>query len=165
MNTPNTKEKDIIKKGEFDVDYSKGLLWTVDDVLKNFEHLFLYDQYYSRPNYENRLFGRWHPDKVIEGIAVDVKLKDLSSETKEEVKKYVKENGVRFFTANDDDEGYPKGHPKYDEEYCEDRCYGYYLDTENNKNINFEPLDRFTTPDLGHTGLYAKNSEGEYKGI
>jgi len=133
---------------------------TVDDVLKNFDNLFLYDQYYERPNYENRLFGHFKPecsDKFI--------LKNSSSELKEEVKKYVKENGVRFFTANDDDEGYPKGHPKYDEEYCEDRCYGYYLDTENNKNINFEPLDRHTAPDLGHTGLYAKNSEGQYKGV
>ena len=136
------------------------MITTVDDVLKNFDNLFLYDQYYERPNYENRLFGHFKPecsDKFI--------LKNSSSELKEEVKKYVKENGVRFFTANDDDEGYPKGHPKYDEEYCEDRCYGYYLDTENNKNINFEPLDRHTAPDLGHTGLYAKNSEGQYKGV
>ena len=138
------------------------MITTVDDVLKNFEHLFLYDQYYERPNFINRLFGHWHPDRV---AVEDFRLKDLSSELKEEVKKYVKENGVRFFTANDDDEGYPKNHPEYDEEYCEDRCYGYYLDTDSNKNIDFQPLDRFTTPDLGHTGLYAKNSEGEYKGI
>ena len=136
------------------------MITTVDDVLKNFDNIFLYAQYYSRPNYENRLFGHFKPecsDKFI--------LKNSSSELKEEVKKYVKENGVRFFTANDDDEGYPENHPEYDEEYCEDRCYGYYLDTENNKNINFEPLDRHTAPDLGHTGLYAKNSEGQYKGV
>ena len=136
------------------------MITTVDDVLKNFDNLFLYDQYYERPNYENRLFGHFKPecsDKFI--------LKNSSSELKEEVKKYVKENGVRFFTANDDDEGYPKGHPKYDEEYCEDRCYGYYLDTENNKNINFEPLDIHTTNDLGHVRLYAKNSEGKYEQV
>ena len=164
MNTPNTKEKDIIKKGEFDVDYSKGLLWTVDDVLKNFEHLFLYDQYYSRPNYENRLFGRWHPDRVVEE---DFRLKDLSFELRTELKKYIKENGVRFFTANDDDEGYPENHPEYTDDFggVDDRCYGYYLDTENNKNINFEPLDRHTTTDLGHTRLYAKNSEGKYEQV
>ena len=132
----------------------------IDDVLKNFDNLFLYDQYYERPNYENRLFGHFKPecsDKFI--------LKNSSSELKEEVKKYVKENGVRFFTANDDDEGYPKNHPEYDEEYCDDRCYGYYLDTDNNKAINFEPLDRHTTPDLGHARLYAKNSEGKYEQV
>jgi hypothetical protein len=138
------------------------MITTVDDVLKNFEHLFLYDQYYERPNFINRLFGHWHPDRV---AVEDFRLKDLSSELKEEIKKYVKDNGVRFFTANDDDEGYPKGHPEYDEEYCDDRCYGYYLDTDNNKAINFEPLDRHTTPDLGHARLYAKNSEGKYEQV
>ena len=132
----------------------KTTITTVQDVLNNSEYLFFFDKYYERPDYENKLYAR-----------TVLMLSKLPSELKEEIKKYVKENGVRFFTANDDDEGYPKGHPKYDEEYCEDRCYGYYLDTENNKNINFEPLDKHTTPDLGHTGLYAKNSEGEYKGI
>ena len=138
------------------------MITTVDDVLKNFDNLFLYDQYYERPNFINRLFGHWHPDRV---AVEDFRLKDLSSELKEEVKKYVKDNGVRFFTANDDDEGYPKNHPEYDEEYCDDRCYGYYLDTDNNKAINFEPLDIHTTPDLGHARLYAKNSEGKYEGV
>ena len=136
------------------------MITTVDDVLKNFEHLFLYDQYYERPNFINRLFGYFKPecsDKFI--------LKNSSSELKEEVKKYVKENGVRFFTANDDDEGYPESHPEYDEDYCDDRCYGYYLDIDNNKAINFEPLDRHTTPDLGHARLYSKNSEGKYEQV
>ena len=132
----------------------KTTITTVDDVLNNSEYLFFFDKYYERPDYENKLYAR-----------TVLMLSKLPSELKEEIKKYVKENGVRFFTANDDDEGYPENHPKYDEEFGDDRCYGYYLDTENNKNINFEPLDRFTTPDLGHTGLYAKNSEGEYKGI
>ena len=132
----------------------KTTITTVQDVLNNSEYLFFFDKYYERPDYENKLYAR-----------TVLMLSKLPSELKEEIKKYVKENGVRFFTANDDDEGYPKSHPEYDEEYCEDRCYGYYLDTENNKNINFEPLDRHTAPDLGHTGLYAKNSEGQYKGV
>ena len=132
----------------------KTTITTVDDVLKNSEYLFFFDKYYERPDYENKLYAR-----------TVLMLSKLPSELKEEIKKYVKENGVRFFTANDDDEGYPESHPEYDEDYCDDRCYGYYLDTENNKNINFEPLDRFTAPDLGHTGLYAKNSEGQYKGV
>ena len=124
----------------------KTTITTIQDVLNNSEHLFFFDTYYSRPEYENKIYGR--------GVLM---LSKLSSELKEEIKKYVKENGVRFFTANDDDEGYPKNHPEYDEEYCEDRCYCYYLDTDNNKNINFEPLDRFTTADLGHTALYSVN--------
>mgnify|MGYP003150837490 FL=1 len=132
----------------------KTTITTVQDVLNNSEYLFFFDKYYERPDYENKLYAR-----------TVLMLSKLPSELKEEIKKYVKENGVRFFTANDDDEGYPENHPEYDEEYCEDRCYGYYLDTDSNKNIDFQPLDRFTTPDLGHTGLYAKNSEGEYKGI
>ena len=140
------------------------MITTVDDVLKNFDNLFLYDQYSERPNYENRLFGRWHPDRV---AVEDFRLKDLPSELRTEIKKYVKDNGVRFFTANDDDEGYPENHPEYTDDFggVDDRCYGYYLDTENNKNINFEPLDRHTTTDLGHTRLYAKNSEGKYEQV
>ena len=130
---------------------------TVDDVLKNSEYLFLYDKYYSRPSFVDKLFGRGHTD--------DNSLTKLSFELRTELKKYIKENGVRFFTANDDDEGYPESHPEYDEDYCEDRCYGYYLDTDNNKAINFEPLDRHTTNDLGHVRLYAKNSEGKYEQV
>ena len=114
----------------------KTTITTIQDVLNNSEHLFFFDTYYDRPEYENKLYAR-----------TVLMLSKLSSELKEEIKKYVKENGVRFFTANDDDEGYPKNHPEY----------GYYLDTDNNNNINFEPLDRFTTPDLGHTALYSVN--------
>ena len=119
----------------------KTTITTIQDVLNNSEDLFFFDTYYDRPEYENKLFHR----SVL-------KIRKLPSELREEINNYVKENGVRFFTANDDDEGYPKNHPKYDEEHCEDRCYGYYLDTD--KNIDFAPLDRFTAPDLGHARMY-----------
>ena len=121
----------------------KTTITTIQDVLNNSEDLFFFDTYYDRPEYENKLFHR----SVL-------KIRKLPSELREEINNYVKENGVRFFTANDDDEGYPKNHPKYDEEHCEDRCYGYYLDSDNNKNIDFAPLDRFTAPDLGHARMY-----------
>ncbi len=62
------------------------MITTVDDVLKNFDNLFLYDQYYERPNFINRLFGHWHPDRV---AVEDFRLKDLSSELKEEVKAHL----------------------------------------------------------------------------
>ena len=71
----------------------KTTITTIQDVLNNSEHLFFFDTYYDRPEYENKLYAR-----------TVLMLRKLPSELKEEIKKYVKENGVRFFTANDDDD-------------------------------------------------------------
>ena len=84
---------------------------------------------------------------------------DISKEVKEEIVEYIKNNGVYFFTANDDDQGYSKNDPRYDIDYCEDRCEGFYLDTEFNKNISFEPLDNYTEFDLGHARMYYKEND------
>ena len=83
----------------------------------------------------------------------------VEQEIKKDIVEYIKNNGVYFFTANDDDQGYSKDDPRYDIDYCEDRCEGYYLDTEFNKNISFEPLDIYTEFDLGHARMYYQEKD------
>ena len=119
----------------------------IKEVIDQFEYLAIWTNYYDRPNKNNRLFGRRKED-------ADIQLSAVSEKVKEEIVEYIKNNGVKFFTANDDDEGYSKDDSRFDIEYCEDRCEGFYLDTEIKGNINFEPLDNYTEYDLGHARMY-----------
>jgi len=122
------------------------------DIIDQYEYLAVWSNYYERPNKNNRLFGRPKKD-------TSIRLKDISEEVKKDIVEYIKNNGVYFFTANDDDQGYSKDDPRYDIDYCEDRCEGYYLDTEFNKNISFEPLDIYTEIDLGHARMYYQEKD------
>jgi hypothetical protein len=121
------------------------------EIIEQYEYLAVWTNYYDRPNKNNRLFGR-------PKLSSTVLLKNLSEETKKAIVEYIKNNGVYFFTANDDDEGYSKDDSRFDIEYCEDRCEGFYLDTESKGNIGFEPLDNYTDYDLGHARMYYKEN-------
>jgi len=121
------------------------------DIINQYEYLAVWSDYYERPNKNNRLFGMPKNEN-------STRLKDISKEVKKDIVEYIKNNGVYFFTANDDDEGYSKNDPRFDIEYCEDRCEGFYLDTEFEGNISFEPLDNYTSFDLGHARLYFKKN-------
>tara|TARA_X000001388_G_C2218981_1_gene118450 strand:+ start:267 stop:713 length:447 start_codon:yes stop_codon:yes gene_type:complete len=121
------------------------------EIIEQYEYISVWSNYYDRPNKNNRLFGRPKKD-------TSIRLKDISDETKKVIVEYIKNNGVYFFTANDDDEGYAKDDSRFDIEYCEDRCEGFYLDTESKGNIGFEPLDIYTEQDLGHARMYYKEN-------
>ena len=121
------------------------------EIIEQYEYLAVWTNYYDRKNKNNRLFGR-------PKLSSTVLLKNLSEETKKAIVEYIKNNGVYFFTANDDDEGYSVDDPRYDIEYCSDRCEGFYLDTNSKGNIGFEPLDNYTDYDLGHARMYYKEN-------
>ena len=121
------------------------------EIIEKFEYISIFTNYYDRPNRNNKLFGR-------KKAGSDIRIVDISDETKKVIVEYIKNNGVYFFTANDDDEGYAKDDPRFDIDYCDDRCEGFYLDTEFKGNINFEPLDNYTEYDLGHARMYYKEN-------
>lgn len=121
------------------------------EIIEQYEYLAVWTNYYERPNKNGRLFGMPKNEN-------STRLKDISDETKKVIVEYIKNNGVYFFTANDDDWGYAKDDPRYDIDYCEDRCEGFYLDTESKGNISFEPLDYYTEHDLGHARMYYKEN-------
>jgi len=124
---------------------------TAIEVINQYEYLAVWTNYYERSNKNNKLFGRRKSGN-------DIRLAEISDETKKAIVEYIKNNGVYFFTANDDDEGYEKDDAKFDIEYCEDRCEGFYLDTESKGNVGFEPLDNYTEYDLGHARMYYKEN-------
>ena len=57
--------------------------------------------------------------------------------------KYIREQGTKFYT-NDADNN-------------DSNVWGYYYSKD--CDINFEPLDMATTPDLGHTYLFYRDKE------
>jgi len=63
--------------------------------------------------------------------------------------KLIRENGVRFYTCDDD---YEDG---------DDYRYGYYYNPSNKDALDFEPLDQMEGD--GHVHMFYKNEEGKYK--
>ena len=57
--------------------------------------------------------------------------------------KYIREQGTKFYTNNADNN--------------DSNVWGYYYSKD--CDINFEPLDMATTPDLGHTYLFYRDKE------
>lgn len=145
INNNNNKEKTMTNHTD---EISKI---TAIEVIDQYEYLAVWTNYYERSNKNNKLFGR-------RKSGTDVRLAEISDETKKAIVEYIKNNGVYFFTANDDDEGYAKDDPRFDLEYCEDRCEGFYLDTESKGNVGFEPLFNYTEYDLGHARMYYKEN-------
>ena len=149
--TNQTKNNDYQIAKEQEEYFDKISKLSAIEVIDQYEYLAVWTNYYDRSNRNNKLFGRRKSGN-------DIQLSAVSEKVKEEIVEYIKNNGVYFFTANDDDWGYAKDDPRYDIDYCEDRCEGFYLDTESKGNIGFEPLDNYTEYDLGHARMYYKEN-------
>lgn len=94
-------------------------------IKEDFEYIYFFVDYFK-----SKLIGR--PYLINE--------KGFDKNEVEEAKKFIKENGTKFYTADDDDL---------------DKTYGYYY--SNNTDIDFEPLDKMEA-DSGHTKLYFFNN-------
>ena len=67
-------------------------------------------------------------------------------ENKTKVRKYLRENGFKFYTTDDD--------------YIT-KCYGYYIKNwhDGTITVDFEPLDQLTEGDLGHVHMLYKDKK------
>jgi hypothetical protein len=114
---------------------------TIEDVIKKFDYIYFFNSYDDNPKWENRSFGELKEDTINKEDIIK-----WCRENKTKVRKYLRENGFKFYTTDDD--------------YIT-KCYGYYIKNwhDGTITVDFEPLDQLTEGDLGHVHMLYKDKK------
>tara|TARA_R100000900_G_scaffold26018_1_gene20652 strand:+ start:777 stop:1169 length:393 start_codon:yes stop_codon:yes gene_type:complete len=115
---------------------------TILNNLKGYNSFFYFDHNNGLSDfYNNKVWGS-KEDK--EGYIIPTRyiIADRNKDEKhyQEITKLIRTNGIRFMTADDDEQ---------------DKAYGYYLNEYKN-DIDLEPMTLISQYDLGHVRMYYK---------